>query len=86
MNTLREEIIIPNKLSIYEKNTKMYKLIKNEHNRNYNAFKIDQAIFDTIFEDYNDFANSISNHTKDILTETLKFQWNSFCNYICNFY
>lgn len=84
--TYINDIVIPNKSKIYEKNSKIYKLIINEHNRNYNAFEIDMTTFDSVFEEYSLFADNIAFSNNKIVKESITYQWNSFCNYICKPY
>lgn len=79
---IKDEILLIKK-RIYEKNSKIYDLIINEHNRNFNAFQISQDIFEKMFEKYKLIDKAIRYKHERILNETLSFSWNSFCNLIC---
>lgn len=81
-NYIKDEILVIKK-RIFEKNSKIYELIINEHNRNFNAFGISQEIFEETFKKYKLIKDEIRLKHERILNETLTFSWNSFCNLIC---
>lgn len=79
-----KEVVLKNKFQIFEKNSKIYEKIIKEHNRNFNAFQVKEEDFINIFSEYKDFSDKILNNNKSIIKQSLLFQWNSFCNYICS--
>lgn len=74
------------KRNIYETNLYYYKNVIDEHRRNIvKGFKIKKEVFEDLFRDYHEEVKKIIKLSEEIVTESVKYNWNAFCNYICNF-
>lgn len=74
------------KQNIYETNLYYYKNVIDEHRRNIvKGFKIKKEVFNDLFRDYHKKVKEIIKLSEEIVTESVKYNWNAFCNYICNF-
>lgn len=74
------------KHNIYETNLYYYKNVIDEHRRNIvKGFKIKKEVFEDLFRDYHEKVKEIIKLSEEIVTESVKYNWNAFCNYICNF-
>ncbi len=72
------------KKNIFENNLFYFTLIQKEHQRNFvEGFGLDKEIFNSLFEEYITFKMDFYNITQKIVNESIKYTWNSLCNYIC---
>lgn len=78
-----KDLVIPNKLQINLLNTNYYKLIIKEHNRNFNAFSLNNTYFESLFYNFTNLNKKITEYSKVILKDSLFHKWNSMCNFIC---
>jgi hypothetical protein len=79
-----ETEVIAAKLNIFEQNSQFFKLIINEHKRNFVTFGIDDVSFNSLFSTYNDLVDELYILINKIFIESVKYQWDSYCQYICN--
>lgn len=77
------QVVIPNKLKIYDLNTNMYSLIYQEHKRNFKTFTISDTDFDYIFLQYKNIIEELKRLNKELLKKSIIYNWNTFCNYVC---
>jgi hypothetical protein len=77
--------VITAKTNTFEQNLKFFGLTINEHSRNFiNGFNIDSADFDRLFLKYRSLIDDLYMIVKDIVYKTVRYQWDSYCEYICN--
>ena len=82
---LNDHIYTP-KSNIFHNNLYFYHDIIKEHKRNFKkGFKISTEIYDELFEDYHKKVVELIEIGNQILNESVKYNWDAFCNYICNF-
>jgi hypothetical protein len=75
---------ISNKLKIFEANLQYYSLIISEHLRNFMNYNIDEDSFNKMFRRYSKLVDELYMITNDIVSASVKYEWDSFCEYICN--
>lgn len=76
--------LIEIKKQIFANNAFYFSLIKNEHYRNFiEGFGISEADFELLFEEFQIFKLRIYNLTQAIIQESVRYTWNSLCNYVC---
>lgn len=84
--------IIGTKKNIFADNLFYLSLIQNEHYRNFiEGFGLSAKNFNELFEEFKSFKNQAYNLTEKLVKESIKYTWNSVCNYVCrpdyfNFY
>lgn len=82
---LQDHVYTP-KENIYETNLYYFKNVIDEHRRNIvKGFKIKENLFNEIFDDYHDKVKQIIALSEEIVNQSAIYNWNAFCNYICNF-
>lgn len=82
---LNDHIYTP-KYNIYKTNLFYYKNIIDEHRRNLiEGFKLSKDTFEFLFSDYHRKVKEIIKLGEDIVKDSITYNWNAFCNYICNF-
>ena len=72
------------KKEIHDKNLIYFSLIINEHLRNFNSFNISQSDSANYFSVYSNFTKYLEKLATNIVSSSIKWQWSSFCNYICS--
>ena len=82
---LQDHVYTP-KENIYETNLYYFKNVIDEHRRNMvKGFKIKEKLFNELFDDYHDLVKKIIALSEEIVNQSAIYNWNAFCNYICNF-
>jgi len=80
---LNNQLILTKK-NIFANNIFFFSVIQNEHFRNFvNGFGIKEENFNILFQDYKNLKAQIYNLTQEIVTQSIEYSWNSFCNLIC---
>jgi hypothetical protein len=87
INTFEDYInkeLIPLKKKIFSNNIYYIRLIINEHKRNLiKGFGLTEKDFILLFENFEAFALLQFSLFKNIITESINYTWDSFCNFIC---
>ena len=75
---------ITKKKNIYDTNLVYFSLIIKEHLRNFKAFNIKDELAAQYLSLYSNYSLYLNDLAKNITFNSIKWQWSSFCNYICN--
>ena len=81
-NLITEQI--NKKRNIYDSNLVYFSLIIKEHLRNFKAFNIRDDLAYSYLSLYSNYSLYLNDLAKNITFNSIKWQWSSFCNYICN--
>ena len=74
------------KQNIYKKNMYYYKDLLNEHKRNLiKGFKLKESDYNELFSTYKTLINKIIEIDERIVKMSVEYNWDAFCNYICNY-
>lgn len=74
------------KQNIYKKNMYYYKDLLNEHKRNLlKGFKLKESDYNDLFSSYKELINKIIKIDERIVKMSVEYNWDAFCNYICNY-
>ena len=82
---LKDHIYTPKK-NIFETNLNYYIDVLNEHKRNLiEGFKIKKSSYEKYFNDYKQKIKELVKIDEEIVKQSVLYNWDAFCNYICNF-
>ncbi len=74
------------KQNIYKKNMYYYKDLLSEHKRNLmKGFKLKESDYENLFSSYIKLINEIILLDEIIVKKSVQYNWDAFCNYICNY-
>ena len=74
------------KQNIYKKNMYYYKDLLSEHKRNLiKGFKLKESDYNNLFSSYIKLINEIILLDEIIVKMSVQYNWDAFCNYICNY-
>jgi hypothetical protein len=77
-------IILPNRQKIFNKNMNLYTRIIDEHYRNFfNFYNFNDEQFNALFSDYKFYVKNITGIVESIVKESMLFKWNTLCNFVC---
>ena len=82
---LKDHIYTPKK-NIFKTNLNYYIDVLNEHKRNLvEGFKIKKSSYEKYFNDYKQKIKELVKIDEEIVKQSVLYNWDAFCNYICNF-
>ncbi len=82
---LKDHIYTPKK-NIFETNLNHYINVLKEHKRNLvEGFKIKKESYEKYFNDYKQKIKELVKIDEEIVKQSVFYNWDAFCNYICNF-
>ena len=82
---LKDHIYTPKK-NIFETNLNHYINVLKEHERNLvEGFKIKKESYEKYFNDYKQKIKELVKIDEEIVKQSVFYNWDAFCNYICNF-
>ena len=82
---LKDHIYTPKK-NIFKTNVNYYINILKEHKRNLvEGFKIKKEKYEEYFNNYKEKIRELVKIDEEIVKQSVLYNWDAFCNYICNF-